>query len=132
MKNYKLANQIEGKGNFAVVSGFIENTKNTDSCIVVGSKAFDWIKQTYGDDTVLPKGDDEFVNAAIRGGEIALRELGVKNKRIIFEEIHFLTVDTNEINMALAAYQLVFQLVTGKEKFEKVDSKALGYIAERL
>jgi hypothetical protein len=132
MQTYKLVKSIGGKGNFAALSGHLEMRGDLDSYAILGHHAFDWIKQSDGPHALLPKKDDEYVQAAFRGIEIALRELEVHNLKVVIDELQFLFVDTTQTNMALAAYQLTFQLVTGKPQFEKVSIEALEYIRQRM
>jgi hypothetical protein len=132
MQTYKLAGQIGGKGQFALVSGHLEIRENSDGNGILGQNAFNWIKRAYGPDALLPQRDHEFVKAAFRGVEIALQELAAENLKVVIDELQFLVVDTSQTNMALAAYQLTFQLVNGKPRFEKVNVEALEYINERI
>lgn len=132
MQTYKLAKIIGGKGNFAVVSGHLELRENFDDYAVLGSNVFDWIKQSYGPDAILPRNNDEFVSAAFRGIKIALQELRVDNLKVVIDELHFLIVDTKEAGIALAAYQLSFQLVTGAPKFDVVDVNVLEQFGKKL
>ena len=128
---YKLLTQKNWRGHYAHVIASFFPRGEVSVTTAFSSAMFGWLKEIYGENAGFPRFNDGYIEAAKKGAELAMKELAISDKVVLFEKICFREVDTTKSNMALAAYQLVYLLHTGEPAFEDLTPDLLENFISR-